>query len=122
MMSSPTDGTKRAAARSTNGPLMLAVTNTDVDTVAWLIDRVAQINAVTNEGWTPLMYAASAGNEAIVKLLIGRGAEINVRDTEGETALSIARQHKYDAIVALLQNAINVIGAETIKRQYKKSI
>lgn len=42
-----------------------------------LIEKGANVNVVTNSGFTPLWYAALNENEELVKLLVEKGADVN---------------------------------------------
>src|SRR5262249_15915094 len=52
-----------------------------------LLDKGANVNAVSQTGATPLM---SVRNADIVALLVGRGADATIRSKRGETALADA--------------------------------
>ena len=47
------------------------------------IARGADLNAVTNEGWTPLHVAYKSGQPGMVDLLIAAGADTDALDKEG---------------------------------------
>jgi hypothetical protein len=56
-------------------------------TTELLIQRGADINVITKDGWTPLMYAAVANNFKCAELLIKSGVSVNVSNEDGNTAL-----------------------------------
>jgi ankyrin repeat protein len=60
------------------------------ETVAYLLDRGAQIDKEDSYGQTALARAAAVGREATVKLLLARGAAADQRDKCGHTPLSRA--------------------------------
>jgi ankyrin repeat protein len=43
-----------------------------------LIEAGADINKLTNNGWTPLRFAATSGHPEITKILIDAGADLNI--------------------------------------------
>ena len=57
---------------------------------AYLLDKGAEVNAVTADGLTPLHMAAQNGNLDIIKLLLERGAKIDAIDSKGWTPLDRA--------------------------------
>ena len=46
--------------------------------VRMLIEAGADINKLTNNGWTPLRFAATSGHPEITKILIDAGADLNI--------------------------------------------
>jgi uncharacterized protein len=63
---------------------------TAVETVKFLIDRGANVNAVGQFGWTALHTASMQGLNDVVELLATKGAKLDVKDGFGQTPLSIA--------------------------------
>jgi len=63
---------------------------TAVQTVAFLIDRGADVNAAGQFGWTPLHAAAYQGLNDVIEYLAGKGAKLDAKDSFGQTALSIS--------------------------------
>jgi len=57
------------------------------DVAKYLLDRGAEVNAVTRDGLTALHMAAQNGNIGIITLLLERGAKINPVDSKGWTPL-----------------------------------
>ena len=55
-------------------PLHTAVLAGDRVMVGLLIERGADVNAVTENGWTALRYATSKGDSRMTTLLISKGA------------------------------------------------
>jgi hypothetical protein len=56
-----------------------------------LIERGADLNAVTREGWTPLHVAYKSGQPAMVSLLIEAGADTLRRDENGRAPKDVKR-------------------------------
>ena len=74
--------------------LMLASREGHLDVVKFLVDKGADINAVTTtedeEAVTALMLASRRGHFDIVKFLVESGADTEVADQEGKTAKDYA--------------------------------
>lgn len=62
--------------------------------VQQMLDRGADVNAVTNDGDTPLMLAARAGKTQSVTALLMKGADALAENSQGQTALDIAMTMK----------------------------
>lgn len=69
-----------------------------------LLDRGADINAVTVDNISALMYAAENGDIEMVRFLLQNGADPNIRPFNGVTALISAAKLNYQQIVELLIN------------------
>jgi len=65
--------------------------------------RGAEVEALTNYGFTPLMYACMNGHEGVVRLLLARGAKVATRSLGERTALSLATRYGHAACAALLR-------------------
>jgi uncharacterized protein len=90
-------------ARDTT-PLMLAAgAGTDIarprspeeramalETVSFLVERGADVNAAGEFGWTALHAAAYQGLNDVIEFLAGHGANLDAKDRFGQTPLSIA--------------------------------
>src|SRR5262252_1191883 len=74
----------------------------DVEQLAAILDRGADVNASNPSGLTPLMVAAYHGRLEMVRALIARGAEVNATDDEGLTAAMLADDAGHDEIVRIL--------------------
>ena len=72
-------------------PLHYAATGAEVKTVQLLLDRGADINAVSPNRSTPLMMAARYGSEASALLLLERGADVKRVNEQGLSAVDFAR-------------------------------
>jgi quinoprotein dehydrogenase-associated probable ABC transporter substrate-binding protein len=74
-----------------------------LDIARALIDKGANVNAVSETGVTALILAASHNNAPIVGLLTQAGADVNAKTKDGKTAADLARQNGNDAVVSLLK-------------------
>ena len=63
----------------------------------------AEVDALTEGGYTPLMWASMRGHEGIMRLLLARGAKVATRSKYGDTALSLAMERGHPACAALLR-------------------
>src|ERR1043165_2089989 len=70
--------------------LSRVVESGDVEAVARLLPRVADINARNRHGTTVLMRAARCGHAQIVRLLLEHGADPNLTRNDKFTALALA--------------------------------
>lgn len=75
----------------------------DRDTVRYLVDRGADLEARAADGDTPLLIAVRRNNHRLVNHLLHNGADANAQSAAGHTALAIARDQGYGNIVTLLQ-------------------
>ena len=84
---------------SGRSPLNLACLNgftREPEIAKYLIDKGADVNSKSNDGFTPLHGACSIAGFSggadfnLVQLLIGKGADINAQDSYGRTALYCA--------------------------------
>src|SRR5687767_2845957 len=73
--------TAQDAAGST--PLHHAAAFGTLDSVAFLIDKGADVNAKNRRGSTPLFWAVH--DESKVRLLVSRGAAVKIKQVEGRT-------------------------------------
>lgn len=60
-----------------------AANNEDFGAVIDLVERGANINRVTSDGFTPLMVASFRGNRDIVEYLVAMGADVNLCNDAG---------------------------------------
>lgn len=87
------------------------------ESVKWLIDRGADVNAESKDGTTPLHQAASFGQNEIATILIHAGANVDPRNRRGETPLMLAGSP--ETAKALLAagaklNAVNKVGKNAL--------
>ncbi len=82
-------------------PLILACYHSNEKVVAFLIEKVDNINGSSNYG-TPLMAAVVKRNKEITKMLLDKKADPNMADTNGTTALHYATLFKDTEIAKLL--------------------
>jgi excisionase family DNA binding protein len=75
---------------SSSMSLQRAVDQGDVSNVNALISRGADVNARTEDGWTPLMLATIKGYAEVARALLKQGADVNARNKKGWTALMFA--------------------------------
>ena len=68
-----------------------------------LIDKGANVNAVSTSGVTALILAAAHNNAPIVGVLAESGADRNFRNRDGKTASDVAQQNGNTAVVSLLR-------------------
>jgi ankyrin repeat protein len=71
-----------------------------IECVRILLDAGADVNAASNDGFTPLMWAAS--DPAKVQLLLAHKADVRARSKDGNTALILARQNGFTESVPVL--------------------
>jgi hypothetical protein len=70
--------------------------------VKLLLDKGAEVNQRSNDGFTALLTAAMSGQEAIVALLLERKANVDARGPYGRTPLWHAVHKKHNAVVIRL--------------------
>lgn len=95
-----------AIDRSVQGtpPVVLAAASNCDDTLRYLLDSGADINAkAEKDGMTALMAAAALGLVPIGELLIARGADSEARNSQDQTAWSYAAMNKHQEFVELLR-------------------
>jgi len=79
----------------------------DLAAVEQLLDRGADLNARTKDGWTPLYRAACVGrreNRRVAELLIARGADINAKTAKGTTPIAGALEGRHLAMAEYLHS------------------
>ena len=81
--------------------LMLASGGNSLTLVNFLLDKGADVNAISEKG-SALMMAANLGHIKIMKLLIYKGADVNAKDDKDTTALMCVSRDGYADIAELL--------------------
>jgi uncharacterized protein len=74
--------------------LHLAAREGDIESARALLDGGADVNQVTEYGWTPLLTAINNRNYALASLLMDRGANPNIANKGGWTPLYIATDNR----------------------------
>ena len=94
----------RGAAINKEGwtPLHYAASGPQPAVLSLLLDRGAQIDALSPKGTTSLMLAAQYGSEESVFLLLKRGANANLRDPRGLGVVDFARLGGRESLQARL--------------------
>ncbi|NMF90330.1 ankyrin repeat domain-containing protein [Aromatoleum petrolei] len=90
-------------ARSESGstPLIRAAGSRN-DVLPLLLERGADVNATTRNGWTALMVAAQVGNDDYVRALLARGVDARALNEDGESAASLAAKGGYNRVLRTL--------------------
>jgi len=83
--------------------LHYAASGQEPNTVEWLLDRKAEVDALSPNGTTPLMLAAQYGSEVSVDLLLARGADMALRNRQNLGAVDFARSGGRDYLVKKLE-------------------
>ncbi|HRO50226.1 MAG TPA: quinoprotein dehydrogenase-associated putative ABC transporter substrate-binding protein [Hyphomicrobium sp.] len=82
-----------------------------LDIAQELIEKGANVNALSKDGITAIMIAAGHNNAPIVALLGKAGADIDIKSPIGQTALDIAKSAGFDAAVGALNMVARGTGA-----------
>jgi hypothetical protein len=61
-----------------------------IETVKFLVERGADVNAAGQFGWTAVHAASYQGLNDVIEFLVAKGAELDAADRFGQTPLSIA--------------------------------
>ncbi|MDX1959089.1 MAG: ankyrin repeat domain-containing protein [Leptospiraceae bacterium] len=83
--------------------LMVAAREGDLELAKYLVQKGADVNAVTRDGHTALMYACYNRFPEIVKLLVENGADVNQKSSQGHTAISEASLEHSKEIISYLK-------------------
>jgi Ankyrin repeats (3 copies)/Ankyrin repeats (many copies) len=67
-----------------------------------LLGRGADINARSNDGWTPLHFAVDCERIEVVRVLLEHGANVGAEDKQGRTPFSLGKEKGLDEIMKLL--------------------
>jgi ankyrin repeat protein len=71
-----------------------------------LVANGADIDARTNDGWTPLHVAANEGREEPVQFLLENKADINAKTSRGWTPLHLALKRNKKQIVQMYKGYV----------------
>jgi ankyrin repeat protein len=74
-----------------------------LDSVGFVLEHGAVVNAVNASGQTALHAAAAARSADVVELLLKHGARTDVKDRDGRTPVDIARRERATKVVELLK-------------------
>jgi uncharacterized protein len=74
-----------------------------LDSVGFVLDHGADVNAVDAAGQTALHAAAAARSADVVELLLKHGERADLKDRDGRTPLDIARRERATSVVELLK-------------------
>jgi len=98
--SSETDSLKRLLAESASGNQEKV--QELLDNILAFLDRGADVNTKSDDGYTALMLAAGWGRSDLVKLLLDRGSDVNAENSQGMTALMNCSLWGHKEVVSLL--------------------
>ena len=70
--------------------MLLACVNDNIEFVQYLLDRGADMDAVTNHDWKPIHVASRHGQVKVAQLLLQRGADYKAYDDDARTPLHLA--------------------------------
>ncbi|MGH9254492.1 MAG: ankyrin repeat domain-containing protein, partial [Vicinamibacterales bacterium] len=74
--------------------LVFAAREGDIESARALLDAGADVNQITEYGWTPLLTAINNRNYALAAFLIERGAGVNLANKGGWTPLYLATDNR----------------------------
>ncbi|HUG90340.1 MAG TPA: ankyrin repeat domain-containing protein [Planctomycetaceae bacterium] len=75
-------------------PLVFAAREGDIESAKVLIEAGADVNQVTEYGWSPLLTATNNRNYELGAMLIERGADVNIANKGGWTPLYLATDNR----------------------------
>jgi uncharacterized protein len=87
--------------------------NDPVDVLKALVEKGADVNAVSATGMTPMHYAVQRGTDGIIEYLAGKGAKFDVKNKQGRTPADFARG-RTAALVATLSGVAPSAGAARV--------
>ncbi|WEW56792.1 hypothetical protein PRK78_002246 [Emydomyces testavorans] len=84
----------------------------NLETMQSLLQRGADVNERTKEGWTPLIHAVECNSETRCRFLLENGADVNATTKCNETALQRAIRHgtSVPVVNVLLEYGANLVG------------
>ena len=74
--------------------MVFAARQGDLETVKVFVDAGADVNQVTQYGWSPLLAATKNGYYTVAKYLIEKGADVNLANKGGWTPLYLATDNR----------------------------
>jgi uncharacterized protein len=74
--------------------LVLAAREGDLESAKLLVEAGADVNQVTNYGWSPLLTATNNRNYKVGKYLVEQGADVNLANKGGWTPLYLATDNR----------------------------
>src|SRR5262245_45671445 len=74
--------------------LILAAREGDIESAQLLLDKGANVNQVTEYGWSPLLTATNNRHYKLAEYLIGRGADVNLANKGNWTPLYLATDNR----------------------------
>ena len=74
-----------STAKAPDISIYVAASKGNIEAVKWHLDADADVNAKSENGWTPLHSAAWNSHKEIAELLIDNGADVNAKDEEGDS-------------------------------------
>jgi ankyrin repeat protein len=81
--------------------------------ITQLLEKGADVNAATRDGWTPLYEASRNGHVDVAKLLLEKGADVNAATRDGWTPLNRASSNGHvDVAKLLLEKGADVNAAD----------
>ena len=96
--------------RTRDGRSPLHFASASKDSALWLLEREANINAMTDEGLTTLMMAARDGIDNVVTLLLSCGADLRQVDKSKRTAAHwAAKEGRFGTVQKLLAHDDTII-------------
>ena len=96
----PADDTETVVAGLVGGnggalaALVLAAREGDLASAKLLVEAGADVNQVTNYGWSPLLTATNNRNYKLGKYLVDQGADVNLANKGGWTPLYLATDNR----------------------------
>jgi hypothetical protein len=87
---------------SNDTDMFAAVEKNDPQAIIAAVLAGAEVNARSQDGYTPLMYAVAKGNPEVVREIVSGGADVNIQSSTGWTALMFAAKDKPELLELLL--------------------
>jgi ankyrin repeat protein len=99
--------------------LEVAIFRFHYDCVELLLNYGADINRISDQGYTPLHTATYTKDNHLLKILLDHGADVNIQNNNGNTALHLEfyDRPRYDIISLFINNGADIF----IKNKHNKS-